>query len=211
MFCWSVSEQQVGLKQARSSGLFLWNKTLLSCLPLLPDWNSSLWKGSCIRREETLVSLHGEYPTSHTLELQPCQDGFGQGLTSSPALSRWTLFRGTLKTGHPSQLTRCPSSFSECTEAEEIAGTSQEKWDFVVIALMCLEPSEVSAGGFKKHSAFPLSRRLKPQGKDIPCWENQSLCLLFLSVLTIISSYHKAKSCQGWLIILTIKQNKKNK
>lgn len=109
------------------------------------------------------------------------------------------------------QLTRCPSSLCECTEAEEIAGTSQEKWDFVVIALTCLVPTEVSAGGFKKHSTFPLSRRLKPQGKDIPCWENQSLRLLFLSVLTIISSYHKAKSRQGWLIILTIKQNQKNK
>lgn len=161
--------------------------------------------------KQSLVSLHGEYTTSHTLELQLCQDGFGQGLTSSPALSRWTLLCGTPNTGHPPQLTRCPSSLHEWKEAEEIAGTSEEKWDFVVIALKCLEPSEVSAGGFKKHSTFPLSRRLKPEGKDIPCWENQSLHLLFLSVLTIISSYRKAKSCQGWLIILTIKQNQKNK
>lgn len=146
--------------------------------------------------------------------------GIIQHLTHwSPAVSGWVWARSHFLTQHCSvehsrldiQLTRCTSSLQECTEAEEIAGTSQEKWDFMVIALMCLEPSEVSAGGFKKHSTFPLSWRLKPQGKDIPCWENQSLRLLFLLVLTITSSYHKAKFCQGWLIILTIKQNQKNK
>lgn len=125
-----------------------------------------------------------------------------------PALSRWTLLCEHSRLTSP-QLTRCPRSLHGCTEAEEMAGTSQKKWDFVVIALTCLEPSEVSAGGFKKHSTFPLSWTLQPQGEDIPCWENQSLHLLFLSVLTIINSYHKAKSCQGWLSIITIKQNQK--
>jgi len=126
------------------------------------------------REANSLVLLCGKDSTSHTLlhptermglgrVSPPHQRSGSEHITAPHPLRNTTDWTPTPANEVPKQ----PSCMF--TKAEEVAGTSQEKWDFMVIAPTCLQPSEVPAGGFKKHSTFPLSRRPKPQGKDIPC------------------------------------------
>lgn len=103
------------------------------------------------------------------------------------------------------------SSLRVLSMAEEMVETSQKKWDFMVIAPTCLEPSEFPTGGFKNTKPFLSAGDWSHREKTSLAEKTKSLHLLFLSVLRIISSYCKAKFRHGWIIILTIKQNPKSK